>query len=383
MNNLLRTLTESRAKPPGDLKLLLTAVKETRGNDSKADKFDTKQSEIFHESLDNLLADLRTITVDNRDAEAFLKPVSRQEVPDYYDYITNPMDFLTIGRKLKTKSYKSKREFKDDLDLIWSNCYKYNAAEDHPLRQCADRLKAKAERLLKYITDRKDRVEPPIPFDIAQPGIARPRLTNGISTAMHKRTTSSIPQAPTPPPQPVASTSARKLDSIPFADSPALLRTQEGMSLFRDIDRGLLADSQSALNKLKDLVPFSENDDSEPDSDQALTGDKRKLNGTDGRPRKRARFALPDDLAHTQLWWSAVQTDSLLANGLPEIPYAASRRPRVKKRKRKEVAVKKEEGITEEGGPTKSMLGLLNSNIKAMRRVRTDACEDLGVGGFD
>ncbi|KAJ3507641.1 hypothetical protein NMY22_g16866 [Coprinellus aureogranulatus] len=144
MNNLLRTLTEARVKPPGDLKLLLTAVKETR----KQEKLDNKPLDVFTESLDNLLADLRTITIDNRDAEAFLKPVSRAEVPDYYDYITNPMDFQTMARKIKQKSYKSKREFKDDLDLIWSNCYKYNAVEDHPLRQCADRLKAKAERLL-------------------------------------------------------------------------------------------------------------------------------------------------------------------------------------------------------------------------------------------
>jgi hypothetical protein len=32
-------------------------------------------------------------------------------------------------KKVKQKQYKSKREFKDDLDLIWSNCLTYNAAE--------------------------------------------------------------------------------------------------------------------------------------------------------------------------------------------------------------------------------------------------------------
>lgn len=39
------------------------------------------------------------------------------------------MDLATMARKVKNKQYKSKREFKDDLELIWSNCYKYNAAE--------------------------------------------------------------------------------------------------------------------------------------------------------------------------------------------------------------------------------------------------------------
>ena len=32
-------------------------------------------------------------------------------------------------KKVKQKQYKSKKEFKDDLDLIWSNCFTYNATE--------------------------------------------------------------------------------------------------------------------------------------------------------------------------------------------------------------------------------------------------------------
>lgn len=89
---------------------------------------------------------------DNHDAEAFLKPVAKSDVPDYYDgacaiclliiflsshpplvsvfiVISNPMDLQTMLKKVKAKQYKSKREFKDDLDLIWSNCFTYNATE--------------------------------------------------------------------------------------------------------------------------------------------------------------------------------------------------------------------------------------------------------------
>lgn len=43
--------------------------------------------------------------------------------------IANPMDFGTMLKKVKQKQYKSKREFRDDLDLIWSNCFTYNASE--------------------------------------------------------------------------------------------------------------------------------------------------------------------------------------------------------------------------------------------------------------
>jgi transcriptional activator SPT7 len=73
-----------------------------------------------------------------------LKPVSKSDVPDYYEgrhrashldstnhhpVIANPMDLQTMLKKVKQKQYKSKREFKDDLDLIWSNCFTYNATE--------------------------------------------------------------------------------------------------------------------------------------------------------------------------------------------------------------------------------------------------------------
>jgi len=39
------------------------------------------------------------------------------------------MDMQTMLKKVKQKQYKTKKEFKDDLDLIWNNCYTYNAAE--------------------------------------------------------------------------------------------------------------------------------------------------------------------------------------------------------------------------------------------------------------
>ncbi len=45
---------------------------------------------------------------------------------ELFAVIQNPMDFQTMARKVKAKSYKSKREFQDDLDLIWTNCYTYN-----------------------------------------------------------------------------------------------------------------------------------------------------------------------------------------------------------------------------------------------------------------
>ena len=50
--------------------------------------------------------------------------------------------------------------------------------QNHPLRLCVIRLKAKAEKLLKYVTDRKDRSDPVIPGEIVARGVT-PKV-NGV-----------------------------------------------------------------------------------------------------------------------------------------------------------------------------------------------------------
>lgn len=39
------------------------------------------------------------------------------------------MDFQTMLKKVKQKQYKSKREFAEDLELIWNNCFTYNTGD--------------------------------------------------------------------------------------------------------------------------------------------------------------------------------------------------------------------------------------------------------------
>jgi transcriptional activator SPT7 len=63
------------------------------------------------------------------------------------------MDLGTMTKKLKTLTYKSKAEFVADLDLIWSNCLKYNADVNHPLRRNANAMRKEAEKLVPLIPD--------------------------------------------------------------------------------------------------------------------------------------------------------------------------------------------------------------------------------------
>lgn len=63
------------------------------------------------------------------------------------------MDLGTMTKKLKQQGYKSKKDFVTDLDLIWSNCLKYNADIAHPLRRNANSMRKEAEKLIPLIPD--------------------------------------------------------------------------------------------------------------------------------------------------------------------------------------------------------------------------------------
>lgn len=58
----------------------------------------------------------------------FQEPVDpvKFNIMDYFDVIKNPMDLGTIRKKISHNCYKSAKEFSDDMNLIWENCYKYN-----------------------------------------------------------------------------------------------------------------------------------------------------------------------------------------------------------------------------------------------------------------
>ena len=69
----------------------------------------------------------------------FLKPVTREEAPDYYEYIKSPMDLKTMDNKLKSKGYTTRKAFVEDAQKIFSNCRSYNSP-DTEYYKCADTL---------------------------------------------------------------------------------------------------------------------------------------------------------------------------------------------------------------------------------------------------
>lgn len=210
------------------------------------------------------------------------------------------------------------------------------------------RLQVKAERLLKHITDRKERADPSIPSDL-------PRVNR--RSASHTRSPSvNMPRSSIIIP-------ARPRRDVAFAESPAIIRTPEGMTFFRDLDHQVdsARPPSTLVQTLKELAPAVDYESETEPTDSSLTGDKRKLNGATSRPRKRARFDEKEDVC--QMWWNAVQSDNLIGNGLPGIPFGPSSSRRTKPKKKKKQ-------LPPPVANSKSLLSMMNTNIKTMRRLR-------------
>ncbi|KAJ1963380.1 hypothetical protein GGI12_002084 [Dipsacomyces acuminosporus] len=58
----------------------------------------------------------------------FMAPVDpvKQGVPTYFDVIKSPMDLGTIRKKLDRSKYETATQLRDDLQLIFSNCFLFN-----------------------------------------------------------------------------------------------------------------------------------------------------------------------------------------------------------------------------------------------------------------
>ena len=61
----------------------------------------------------------------------FKKPVDaiKLGIPDYHNIVKQPMDFGTVRKRLNNKYYWSGSECRDDIRLVFSNCFLYNKPE--------------------------------------------------------------------------------------------------------------------------------------------------------------------------------------------------------------------------------------------------------------
>lgn len=88
----------------------------------------------------------------HKQAWPFYHPVNRDEVPDYYDVITSPMDLSTIEDRLEHDYYTAPKELVRDLKLIFSNCRQYNDTST-VYTKCAIKLEKYMWNLIREIPE--------------------------------------------------------------------------------------------------------------------------------------------------------------------------------------------------------------------------------------
>ncbi|EWC48248.1 hypothetical protein DRE_02352 [Drechslerella stenobrocha 248] len=130
-----------------ELRNLMSEVKKNRSKWASEDKIG--QEELY-EAAEKVVLELRAQT---EHSTAFLNRVNKREAPDYFNIIKHPMDLGTVMKKLKQLAYKSKKEFVEDVNLIWQNCLQYNADPKHYLRKHAIAMQKMTQNLIPLIPD--------------------------------------------------------------------------------------------------------------------------------------------------------------------------------------------------------------------------------------
>ncbi|XP_039179198.1 bromodomain and PHD finger-containing protein 3 isoform X3 [Crotalus tigris] len=82
-------------------------------------------------------------------AQIFADPVNLSEVPDYLEFISKPMDFSTMRKKLESHQYQTLDEFEEDFNLILANCMRYNS-KDTIFHRAAVRLRDLGGAILRH-----------------------------------------------------------------------------------------------------------------------------------------------------------------------------------------------------------------------------------------
>jgi len=95
-----------------------------------------KRQNHLEELLNVIMADLDA----HKGAWPFRSPVDTKAFPMYRKVIKKPMDLASIQQKLNAHKYQNEEEFVADVELIMTNCHKFNE-DDSPVGKAAQSLR--------------------------------------------------------------------------------------------------------------------------------------------------------------------------------------------------------------------------------------------------
>lgn len=84
------------------------------------------------------------------DIWSFVKPVNKKIVKNYYDIITNPMDLETLENNVQNHKYQSIAQFLDDVELIYTNCCKFNGLDNPLTKKAAEIVEVARAEIEQY-----------------------------------------------------------------------------------------------------------------------------------------------------------------------------------------------------------------------------------------
>ncbi|KAI0326259.1 hypothetical protein GY45DRAFT_1310767 [Cubamyces sp. BRFM 1775] len=118
--------------------------------------------------------------------EYFKSPVNKNEVPDYYDIIVNPMCWDMIDRRLDSHEYLDLAEFKGDVELVVNNALSYNQPNT-PFYKTALRIQSNLPNIFSDL-DKSLGIQPQVTqtekADVAQPNDLEAEVVQPDDTAL-------------------------------------------------------------------------------------------------------------------------------------------------------------------------------------------------------
>jgi len=93
------------------------------------------------------------IRIDTAKGGIFSVPVSRDDYPEYYEVVKQPMDYGTMKEKLANGEYRSAQAMQKDFVLVMQNCLLFNAPDSDIVREARDQALMRPKLLKKAAMD--------------------------------------------------------------------------------------------------------------------------------------------------------------------------------------------------------------------------------------
>jgi ATP-dependent helicase STH1/SNF2 len=105
-----------------------------RGRGKAAEKLSPEERQSLQQILDNVYESLQDLEEESSDPDVpprgiidpFVELPPRNDYPDYYQLIRQPICMKQIETKINKKQYQSLKQFRQDIGLLCANCKQYN-----------------------------------------------------------------------------------------------------------------------------------------------------------------------------------------------------------------------------------------------------------------